>query len=39
MEEQPAPVTLRRLNKIRAVIHEHLGYAPEGVLPRDAAIV
>ena len=39
VEEQLAPITVRRLNTIRAIIHEHLGYAPEDVSLRDAAIV
>jgi len=39
VEEQLPPVTLRGLNKIRAIIHEHLGYAAGDVSLRDAAIV
>jgi hexokinase len=39
VEEQLAPATLQRLNKIRAIVQEHLGYALEDVSLRDAAIV
>ena len=39
VEERLAPATLQRLSKIRAIIHEHLGYALEDVSLRDAAIV
>jgi len=39
VEGQLAPATLQRLNKIRAVVQEHLGYAPGDVSLRDAAIV
>ena len=39
VQEQLAPATLQRLNKIRAIVQEHLGYAPEEVSLCDAAIV
>lgn len=32
VEEQLTLATLQRLNKIRAIVQEHLGYAPGGVL-------
>jgi hexokinase len=38
-EEQLAPATLRRLNKIREIVQEHLDYKPGDVSLRDAAIV
>jgi len=39
VQERLAPATLQRLNKIRGIVQEHLGYAPEEVSLRDAAIV
>jgi len=39
VEDQLAPATLQRLNKIRAIVQEHLGYGPGEVSLRDAAIV
>ncbi|KAI9510953.1 hypothetical protein F5148DRAFT_1174805 [Russula earlei] len=38
-EEELAPTTLQRLNKIQKVVEEHLGYAPGEVSLRDAALV
>ncbi len=39
VEERIAPATLRRLNKVREVVQEHLGFAPGEVSLRDAALV
>jgi hexokinase len=39
VEDQLAPATLQRLNKIRVIVQEHLGYGPGEVSLRDAAIV
>ena len=38
-EERIAPATLQRLNKVREIIREYLGYAPGEVSLRDAALV
>ncbi|KAH9983484.1 hypothetical protein BJV74DRAFT_776972 [Russula compacta] len=38
-EGRIAPATLQRLNKVREIIQEHLGYAPGEVSLRDAALV
>jgi hexokinase len=38
-EERIAPATLRRLNRVREIVQEHLGYAPGEVSLRDAALV
>lgn len=38
-EERIAPATLRRLNRVREIVREHLGYAPGEVSLRDAALV
>jgi len=39
MQEQLAPTTLQRLNKIWGIVQEHLGYTPEEVSLRNVAIV
>jgi hexokinase len=39
VEERIAPATLRRLNRVREIVQEHLGYAPGEVSLRDAALV
>ena len=39
VEERIAPATLRRLNRVREIVQEQLGYAPGEVSLRDAAIV
>ena len=38
-EERIAPATLQRLNRVREIVQEHLGYAPGEVSLRDAALV
>jgi hexokinase len=39
VEERIAPATLRRLNRVREIVQEHLGFAPGEVSLRDAALV
>ena len=39
VEERIAPATLRRLNRVREIVQEHLGFAPGEVSLRDAAVV
>ena len=39
VEERIAPSTLRRLNKVREIVQEHLGFAAGEVSLRDAALV
>jgi hexokinase len=39
VEERIAPATLRRLNRVREIVQEHLGYSPGEVSLRDAALV
>jgi len=39
VEERIAPATLRRLNRVREIVQEHLGFTPGDVSLRDAALV
>ena len=39
VEERIAPATLRRLNRVREIVQEHLGFEPGEVSLRDAALV
>jgi hexokinase len=39
VEERIAPATLRRLDRVREIVQEHLGFAPGEVSLRNAALV